>query len=152
MIFSLLIKTELSKSIPYSFESNDYLCILFISFKQLTNVNKSPIKKCENCNKFFIPKTMHNTKYCDNIYENNRTCKEIGRDIAYKESLSKEPLFKAYRSRYQTLSKQASEKDYHAMYEYFKKEGPFMRAKFKNNEITAEEFQAWINSTKFKKK
>ena len=142
----------LNRNIPYSFKSNDYLCILFISFKQLINVNKSPIKKCENCNKFFIPKTMHDTKYCDNLYENDKTCKEIGRDIAYKDSLNKEPLLKAYRSRYQTLSKQASERGSHKMYEYFKKEGPFMRTKFKNNEITAEEFQAWIDSTKFRKK
>jgi len=38
------------------------------------------------------------------------------------------------------------------MYEYFKKEGPVMRKKFINGEITSEEFQNWIDSTKVRKK
>lgn len=142
----------LSKTIPYSFKSNDYLCILFISFKQLINSNKCFIKKCANCNNFFIPKTLRDTKYCDRIFKGNKTCKQIGRDISYKENLAKDPLLKAYRSRYQTLSKQASERDHLEMYEYFKKEGPSMRKKFVNAEITAEQFQDWIDSTKVRKK
>ena len=151
--FPYNVDGTLTMNIPYSFKSNDYFNIIYISFRQLLYSNKKlPIRKCCNCHKYFIPKTMHDTKYCDEIYKNNKTCKEIGRELAYKESLLKEPLLKAYRSRYQTLSKQASEKDYHEMYEYFKKEGPFMRTKFKNNEITAEEFQAWIDSTKFRRK
>lgn len=144
---------SLSKNIPYSFISDDYLNILFISFKQLLYLdNDVKIKKCANCNKYFIPKTMHDTKYCDEIFKDNKTCKEIGRELTYKESLAKSPLLKSYRSRYQTLSKQASEKDNHEMYEYFKKIGPEMRKKYINSEITAEEFQNWINSTKFRKK
>ncbi len=142
----------LSKSIPYSFKSNDYLCILFITFKELININKCFIKRCANCNKFFIPKTLRDTKYCDRIFKGNKTCKQIGRDISYKENLAKDPLLKAYRSRYQTLSKQASEREKHEMYEYFKKEGPAMRKKFINGEITSEEFQNWIDSTKVRKK
>lgn len=144
---------NLSKNIPYSFMTDDYLNILFISFKKLLSLdNNIKIKKCANCNKYFIPKTMHDTKYCDEIFKDNKTCKEIGRELAYKESLAKEPLLKAYRSRYQTLSKQASEREKHEMYEYFKKEGPVMRKKFINTEITAEEFQNWIDSTKVRKK
>ena len=144
---------SLDDKIPYSFMSNDYLNILFISLKQLLYINgELLVKKCANCGKYFIPKTMHDTKYCDEIFKDNKTCKEIGRELAYKENLAKEPLLKAYRSRYQTLSKQASERDHHEMYEYFKKEGPAMRKKFINAEITAEEFQNWIDSTKVRKK
>lgn len=51
-----------------------------------------------------------------------KQCKEFGRELAYKESLAQKPILKAYRSRYQTLSKQASEREKHEMYEYFKKE------------------------------
>lgn len=143
----------LSKNIPYSFMSNDYLSLLFIDYKQLLYINKDePIKRCANCDKFFIPKTLHDTKYCDRVFKGKKTCKEIGRELTYKESLAKEPLLKAYRSRYQTLSKQASEREKHEMYEYFKKEGPAMRKKFINREITSEEFQNWIDSTKFRKK
>lgn len=95
---------------------------------------------------------MHDTKYCDEIFKDNKTCKESGRELAYKESLAQKPILKAYRSRYQTLSKQASEREKHEMYEYFKKEGPTIRKKFIDGEITAKEFQDWINSTKVRKK
>lgn len=144
---------NLPKHVPYSFQTNDYLNLLFISYKNILSLDSNiKIKKCANCNKYFIPKTMHDTKYCDEIFKDNKTCKEIGRELAYKESLAKEPLLKAYRSRYQTLSKQASEREKHEMYEYFKKEGPAMRKKFINGEINSNEFQNWINSTKIRKK
>lgn len=81
-----------------------------------------------------------------------KTCKEIGRELAFKERLDKNPLLKTYRTRYQTLSKQAAERDHHEMYEYFKKVGPEIRKKFINNEITDKEFQDWIDSTKVRKK
>lgn len=151
--FPYNVDGTLSDNIPYSFKSNDYLNIIYISLKQLLYMNNDlSIRKCANCHKYFIPKTMHDTKYCDEIFKDNKTCKEIGRELAYKESLTKEPLLKAYRSRYQTLSKQASEREKHEMYEYFKKEGPVMRKKFINGEITGEEFQNWIDSTKVRKK
>lgn len=144
---------NLPRNIPYSFKADNYLSVLFIAFRQLLSLDSNiKIKKCANCNKYFIPKTMHDTKYCDEIFKDNKTCKEIGRELAYKESLAKDPLLKAYRSRYQTLSKQASEREQHEMYEYFKKEGPVMRKKFISGEITSEEFQNWIDSTKFRKK
>ena len=38
------------------------------------------------------------------------------------------------------------------MYEYFKKEGPSMRKKYIDGEITAKELQDWIDSTKVRKK
>lgn len=94
---------------------------------------------------------MHDTKYCDEIFKDNKTCKEIGRELAFKERLDKNPLLKTYRTRYQTLSKQAAERDHHEMYEYFKKVGPEIRKKFINNEITDKEFQDWIDSTKVRK-
>ena len=151
--FPYNVDGTLRNNIPYSFKSNDYLNILYISLKQLLYMNNDlSIRKCANCGKYFIPKTMRDTKYCDEIFKDNKTCKEIGRELAFKENLAKELLLKAYRSRYQTLSKQASERDYHGMYEYYKKEGPVMRKKFINAEITAEEFQNWIDSTKVGKK
>ena len=144
---------NLPRSIPFSFRTDDYLNVLFISFKQLLSLNSDiKINKCANCNKYFIPKTMHDTKYCDEIFKDNKTCKEIGRELAFKERLDKNPLLKTYRTRYQTLSKQAAERDHHEMYEYFKKVGPEIRKKFINNEITDKEFQDWIDSTKVRKK
>lgn len=151
--FPYNVDGTLSDNIPYSFKSNDYLNILYISLKQLLYMNNDlSIRKCANCNKYFIPKTMRDTKYCDELFKDKKTCKEIGRELAFKEKLDKNPLLKTYRTRYQTLSKQASEREKHEMYEYFKKEGSVMRKKFINGEVTGEEFQNWIDSTKVRKK
>ena len=39
---------------------------------------KIDIKKCENCGKYFIPTSRSDEIYCDNIYKNEKTCKELG--------------------------------------------------------------------------
>lgn len=35
------------------------------------------IKKCKNCGKFFVPDNRVDELYCNSIYENNKTCKEV---------------------------------------------------------------------------
>lgn len=56
------------------------------------------IKKCENCGKFFIPTSRNDEKYCDNIFRNNKTCKELG----YYEKVINNDVLKTYRTIYKT--------------------------------------------------
>ncbi|MDR2018250.1 MAG: DUF6076 domain-containing protein [Syntrophobacterales bacterium] len=42
-------------------------------------VGKSSIKKCKNCKRFFIPRRMVNTEYCEHLYgDRNKKRNEIG--------------------------------------------------------------------------
>jgi len=59
---------------------------------------KTIIKKCANCNKFFIPSSRIDEIYCDNIFTNGKTCKMIGYEIKAK----RDPFKSAYRTAYKT--------------------------------------------------
>ena len=149
-------KEYIIKNIPYAFESNKYFDILFISFKQLISAKeKIRVQACENCGKYFIPQTAHDTKYCNSLFNGKKTCKQIGIDKTYNERLKTDAILKAYRSRYQSLSHSAStcskKSKAYKMYEKYKKEGPVIKKKYKTGQISGEEFKEWIEGTKLKK-
>lgn len=70
----------------------DYFNICFNYFYE----HEIKINKCKNCSKFFIPRYKKNEKYCDNIFENNKTCKEL----AIKINQNKDEITKMYNSYY----------------------------------------------------
>lgn len=60
---------------------------------KLTKLN-NVVYVCKNCGKYFIPDFQYNSKYCNNIYSNNKTCREIAAQIQYKKKLEAEPVLK----------------------------------------------------------
>ncbi len=145
-------KKFILENIPYSFSSIMFYDILFITFREFaSSKSKIQIQSCENCGKYFIPQTAHDTKYCDFLFDGKRTCKQIGIEKTYLESLEQDKLLKLYRMRYQTLSKQSStsgpDSKATKMYAYYKKEGPTLARKYKKGIISAEEFKVFLNST-----
>lgn len=147
--FSHFSNIEISDRIPFAYKSGSFNSILYLSLRQIAS-SKYLICKCENCGKFFIPYTNHDTKYCDNIFKNNKTCKELAPEIAYKQKLKQDPLLKKYRSRYQSLQKSASlNPELNVQrYEDFKKIGAIKKNDYLNGKISSNDFEEWINSTK----
>ena len=140
-----------SDDIPYSFRSRDVLNIIYLSFKQI-ECYKHPILQCENCKNLFVPDSAHDIKYCNEIFKNNKTCRQLAPDLKYKKTLEDDPLLQKYRSRYQAIQRLAREnpEKHQALYEYYKVEGPKIRKKYLDKVITAQEFEDWIDSTKIK--
>lgn len=151
--YTLKNKSFIIENIPYSFSSNKFYDILFITFREFANKKKKIlVQKCENCGKYFIPSTAHDTKYCDSLFDGEKTCKQIGIEKAYLLKLDKDPLLKKYRTRYQTLSKGAStakkNSEVAKMYAFYKKEGPKQAKAYKEGKLSKEEFEKWIDETK----
>ena len=148
-------KEYIIENIPYYFSSKMYYDILFISFREFaSSKEKIQVQACQNCGKYFIPLTAHDTLYCNSLFDGKRTCKQIGAEKAHLENLEKDKLLKLYRSRYQTLSKQASTSAANSksakMYARYKKDGPIVKQNYITGIITAEEFEKWIDSTKLR--
>ena len=139
-----------SYDIPYCFKSPDIINILAIEFKEFISNKKNTIRKCKNCSKYFIPKNLKETKYCNNIFKDNRSCKQIGKEITYKNSLKKDKLLDIYRKRYLSLASSVShygtEKSI-KKFEKYKKEGVIIKKKYINKEISAKEFARWIQKS-----
>ena len=63
------------------------------------------VNKCENCNKYFIPTSRVDEIYCDNIFYNKKTCKQLG----YEIKLRNDPFKSAYRTAYKTQRAKAKQ-------------------------------------------
>ena len=65
--------------------------------------NNFIIKKCENCNKLFIPDKTDQI-YCNNLYEDTqKTCKEIGAINKRKEKVEDSKILKEYNREYKRM-------------------------------------------------
>ena len=64
----------------------------------LVNCHNSGIelKKCKNCGKCFIPSSRSDEIYCDNIFKDGRTCKQVG----YENKIKNDKFLKEYRREY----------------------------------------------------
>lgn len=60
--------------------------------------SKPNISMCQNCNRFFLPKTKKVTLYCDRVTENGLTCKKVGAVSKYQNSIDVDPVLKKYNS------------------------------------------------------
>lgn len=140
-------------NIPYGFTSNDIYSILTLDFKEFKTTKYNVIRKCQNCGRYFIPSNFKETKYCNKIYDKKtrKTCKQIGKELTYKKSLKEDKALDIYRKIYMSLASSVSHYGTDKTIERFEKykaEGAIMKSKYQNKEITAEEFEKWINSTK----
>ena len=95
-------------NIPHCFCSSDVVSILAIEFKEFISDKRHIIKQCRNCRKYFIPENLRDIKYCNNIFKDNKTCKELGKQISYKKSLKDDELLDMYRKRYLSLASSVS--------------------------------------------
>ncbi len=60
--------------------------------------SKPNITLCQNCNRFFEPKTKKVTLYCDRVTENGMTCKKVGAVSKYQNSIDDDSVLKKYNS------------------------------------------------------
>ena len=139
------------KSYLYSFNSlmsAYYFCVLYFI------ENNIPIKICKNCRKYFIPENRISSVYCNRIFENNKTCREVGAINAYNEKLKKDEVNLLYRRTLSAKKMLANRNPdipiYLEKYEKWKKEANKFKQDVKNGTKTEEEFKQWIEETKKK--
>ena len=137
------------KNYLYSFNSilsAYYFCVLYFI------ENNIPIKICKNCGKYFIPENRNSSIYCNRIYKDNKTCKEIGANIAYNEKLKKDEVNALYRKTLSAKKMLANRNPdipmYLKKYEKWKAEANQFKQDIKSGIKTQEEFKKWIENTK----
>ena len=139
-------------SIPYFFEGEDIMGIIALIFKEFMSDNHNTIRQCQNCGYYFVPSNLNETKYCNLEFEDTgKTCRQIGKELAYKKALKEDKVLDKYRRRYMSLASSVSHYGTDTAiirFEKYKKDGAIMKAKYLNKEITPKEFEKWIESTK----
>lgn len=136
--------------IPYTFESNDICQLLIIELQEIVCMDKFEIKKCKNCGKYFVPEKRTDELYCTNIYEDGRTCKEIGSFKVKQKMINDDNDLRTYRNVYQKLllrtRRNPDNMQYEKEFENFKEDNRKMRDKLDKEKITYEEYVEWLNS------
>ncbi len=135
--------------IPYTFESNDSCQLLIIELQEIVCMDKFEIKKCKNCGKYFVPEKRTDELYCNNIYEDGRTCKEIGSFKVKQKMINTDDDLRTYRNVYQKLLLRTRRNPnniyYEKEFENFKKDNRKMRDKLDKGKISYEEYVEWLN-------
>lgn len=135
--------TEQALILPYDISA--------ILYKSICSILKEDVylKVCKNCSKFFIA-TNKSLNYCSNIApnDNKKTCRQIGRRISFENNKNSDPVLFLY---YQVYSRKSMMKSrnpdieqYANSFNKFKEIGKKKLGKYKNGEISPEEFKKWI--------
>lgn len=107
---------ESSSEIYMNYSVKDLISLIALDFVNIQNKNIS-IKQCANCKLFFIPSSRSDEIYCDRIFENGKTCKQLGYSIKEKNDPFKREFAKARKTqhariRYNEHIKNYKEKHY----------------------------------------
>ena len=96
-----------------------------------------------------MPDSRSNEIYCSNIYENGKTCKEVGHFRTQQRLMKEDDDLRIYRNVYQKLllrtRRNPDNVQYEKEFQQFKEKNIELKEKINNGEITQEEYMKWLN-------
>ena len=132
----------------YFIECTDIIQTLLIEFIEIANLNIE-IKKCRNCGKFFVPDNRSDEIYCSNIFENGKTCKEIGHFKVQQKLIHENDNLRIYRNVYQKLllrtRRNPENIQYARDFEFFKEDNNKWKENISKGLASEEEYIEWLN-------
>ena len=131
----------------YFIECTDIIQALLIELLEIAKLNIE-IKKCRNCGKFFVPDNRSDEIYCSNIYENGKTCKEIGHFKVQQKLIQENDDLRIYRNVYQKLllrtRRNPSNTKYAREFEFFKDNNNKWKENISKGISTEKEYIEWL--------
>ena len=131
----------------YFVEYTDIIQTLLIELLEIAKLNIE-IKKCRNRGKFFVPDNRSDEIYCSNIYENGKTCKEIGHFKVQQKKIQENDDLRIYRNVYQKLllrtRRNPSNTKYARDFEFFKDDNNKWRENISKGKCTEKEYLEWL--------
>ena len=111
------------------------------------------IKKCKNCERFFIPKRRADAEYCERIYgDTQRRCSEIGATLRYERKVASNPILDAHKKAYRRFnSRTRTKKMTQSEFLVWSEEARAKRDACLAGEIPIEEFTVWLEQGRIRK-
>ena len=130
-------------------KSNDLSSICYAILEELSKTPNYPIKKCQNCGMYFIPKAKTDEIYCEYPKENSKPCRDLGAFQSYTQRLKDNKAMGEYRKKYQKLFMQVKKnKELSAEFETWKKQAKEKINDMKKGKLTEDEVYTWIITNK----
>lgn len=138
-----------NKLSPYCFSCNNIIQSFIVELFEIATTENIEIKRCKNCGKYFVPDSRSNEIYCNNIYENNKTCKEVGHFRTQQRLMKEDDDLRIYRNVYQKLllrtRRNLDNEQYEKEFQQFKEKNIELKEKVNNGKITQEDYMEWLN-------
>ncbi|MCI8620336.1 MAG: hypothetical protein HFJ50_00350 [Clostridia bacterium] len=145
LINNLKDKNNNRYGIKEIYEIDNFYNFLFLELYFILQ-QKTYLKKCKNCGKYFLT-TNSAVIYCNNTFEDNKTCREIGASKVFSKNLENDEAYNLYRKTYKRKQALAKNKggNFEMDYNKFRYQGKDKKNAYKLNEISKEEFMEWLN-------
>ena len=122
-----VIKTRSGEEILFFDNTESYYEYLIFTFY----LRNETVCECENCNRLFVPKTKKKTLYCDRVFKDGKTCKQIGPMLKYKEQYENDLVLQTF------------EKEKNKMYKRMERNYNFGETP---KSITNNDYNTWLNN------
>ena len=151
-----LLETLQSKkqvlSMSDTHKSNDLSSICYAILEELSKTPNYPIKKCQNCGMYFIPKAKTDEIYCEYPKENSKPCRDLGAFQSYTERLKNNKAMGEYRRTYQQkfmqVRKDKTNTKLTKEFETWKKKAKEKINDMKKGKLTENEVYKWLIHSK----
>lgn len=129
--------------------SSSVYTILYITLFKFVEENNYIIKKCKNCDKYFITDNPR-INYCNNLFKGKQTCRDIGNQIAQRIKQENDKVYGKYRKMYSKkamlVKRNPDIEVYKKDYESWKKQAKEFMDDIRNEKKTYEEFDKWLEN------
>lgn len=149
-------KTPDTLSTNFIFSSSTVDSFLYCIVNELVcNIKNIKFEKCKKCGYWFMHTKSKEQNYCNDIFEENKTCLEIAKEERARKNEKDDIYLQRCRKRYKNLHKQvtvgASEK-VQRLFNRYKEQMPKYIEQYKSGLIDGEELMEWLECMKTKKK
>ena len=133
-------------------KSNDLSSICYAILEELSKTPNYPIKKCQHCGMYFIPKAKTDEIYCEYPKENSKPCRDLGAFQSYSQRLKDNQAMGEYRRTYQQkfmqVRKDKSNTKLIKEFENWKKKAKEKINDMKKGKLTEKDVYQWILKNK----
>lgn len=140
----------------YRYQCNNSKDLLIATIDTIfRNKESAVIKRCENCQKLYIPKKL-DTKYCDRTSPqmDNKTCKQAVDSEKKNEALNK-PMQKLIRNVDQNLLgiyRSSNSKEDRKTLQFFRRQNLLKYKEYQKGSLTPDDYEKWLRSFYKRKK
>lgn len=115
------------------------------------------IRKCKNCNKYFIPQNRSDEVYCNNKSPQNpnKTCKEYGAKKTYRDEIKSIPIkyehnktSQYFRMKINRAKTQKEKELYKKKFDLYKENYQKKKQKYQSHRLEEADFVEWIKNQK----
>ena len=127
---------------------------LYVFYLMASLRSDKRITRCLHCWRYFVPKTKKKTDYCDRVWKDGRTCKELGPNLKRKDGPAEDKYLLAYnriRNRFyerdyrEYANERISKTTSYEHYEDWMEDAAEARTEYLSGEIDGDELLRRIN-------